>query len=365
MEETDRKVSCENLVNALAALPKRTPFNYIHGATHTLVAIDDVETPYGPITIRRWDPDKGETSNSAKVSTISKEMMFRFANAITEGLPVNVDRVFGASYNTRSALESLICHTPQFYYCYPGRIENKNGVTKIVKGHKHIIWFPDEPHQKGVLVEKQLENMEINEIPSKNVIYNALEIPAHMRETTKAKQEEQRMHLMMQMAVFEIGKAFGFNTYIAKNDSGMKYRGKPLLDYENIIKDLTDVPTVAPFAGAAHAGRLIDCIWFGNKTIPAVMEVDNATGVTSGLTRMQNFKGHLPEYKGMRFIIIAPDELRDKVIFESNKPQFAELHTTFLPYSTVGEILGFCQEHRVKGITGDFIDTFLEEVCIK
>lgn len=365
MEE--KKLSCENLVDALSALPKSNTYTYINQATHTALRIENVEKPYGPITIRRWDPSKGETYAGATPQTISKEMLFRVANAVSEGMPINIDRVLGASYNTRSALESLICHIPQFYFCYPGRIENKNGVTKIKAGHKHIIWLPDEPHSPGELVEKKLEHLEINEIPTKNVVYNALELPAHCAPNSVAGLDSQtaRMHLLMQMALYEIGKCLGFSTFIAQNDSGMKYKGKPLMEHPQIVRDLIDQPTVAPFDGAANAGKLIDAIWFSKKAIPAVFEVEHSTGVTSGLTRMLGFKDHLPPYKDMRFVIVADDDLREKVSQEINKPQFRDLHACYLPYSSVNELLSLCQSRKLKGITDSFIDTFLEDVIIE
>lgn len=364
MEE--KKLSCENLVDAIAALPKSSTYNYINKATHTALKIDNVEKPYGPITIRRWDPSKGETLAGASSQTISKEMLFRVANAVTEGMPINIDRVLGASYNTRSALETLICHVPQFYYCYPGRIENKNGVMKIKAGHKHIIWLPSEPHTVGELVEKKLEHLEINEIPTKNVVYNALELPAHVVPDSVAGLDPQtaRMHLLMQMAIYEIGKSLGFSTYIAQNDSGTKYKGAPLIEHPKIVKDLADQPTVASFDGAVNAGKLIDAIWFSKRAIPAVFEVEHSTGVTSGLTRMLGFRDHLPPYSDMRFIIVADDDLREKVIQEINKPQFADLHAYYLPYSAVNELLSLCQSRKLKGITDGFIDTFLDDVIV-
>lgn len=358
----EKKFSCENLVDALAALCKADTYNYINKSTHTVLQIVDVEKPYGPIVIKRWDPSKGETMAGASTQTISKEMLFRVANAISEGMPINVDRVLGASYNTRSALETLICHVPQFYYCYPGRIENKNGVTKIKAGHKHIIWLPDEPHNPGILVEKKLEHLEINEIPAKNVVYNALELPAHTSRRGKIETETDRMHSIMQMAVYEIGRSLGFSTYIAKNDAGIKYKGKALSEHPQIVKDLADQPTVAPFDGAVTAGKLIDAMWFSKKGIPAVFEIEHSTGVTSGLTRMLGFKDHLPAYKDMRFVIVADDDLRDKVTQEINKPQFAELRASYLPYSAVNELLSLCQSRRLRGITEFFIDTYLDEV---
>ena len=361
------KFSCENLVDGLAALSKTSTYNYINDATHTVIRIEEVEKPYGPVTIRRWNPSKGETFANAHKQTISKEMLFRISNAVTEGMPINVDRVFGASYNTRSALESLICHLPQFYYCYPGRIENKNGVTKIKKGHKHIFWCPDKPHKAGELTEIKLEHMEVTEIPTKNVIYNALELPANTIATTggsvkKLDGETQRMHILMQMALYEIGKSLGFHTYIAQNDSGVKYKGKPLYDNPMIVRDLADQTIVSAFNGAVSAGKLIDAIWFGKRSIPAVFEVEHSTGVTSGLTRMKGFMECLPSYNNMRFVIVADDDLRDKVTKEINKPQFADMHAYYLPYSAVNELLGLCQSRKVQGITDSFIMTFLEDV---
>ena len=55
--------------------------------------------------------------------------------------------------------------------------------------------------------------------------------------------------------------------------------------------------------------------------MPAVMEVEHSTGVTSGLSRMKNFKDKFPPFP-TRYVIVAPDEDRDKVVKEANKPQF-------------------------------------------
>lgn len=353
--------STEMLVNSLKALPKGQPFGYIHSATQTLVSIVSIEGPCGPILIKRWNPAKGETPNSAEIQSISTQMLSRVANAITEGTPINIDRLLGASYNTRSALESLLCHTPQFYYCFPGRIEITNGKTKIKAGHKHVIWLPSEPHEAGILSKKEVKNLEINEIPSKNVVYNALELPTTTIQSGKVDSVESRIHLHMQMALYEIGCSLSLNTYIAKNDQGAKYKGKMLTDHDNIITNLNNVPLVSVMDGAAKAGSLIDTIWFGAKNVPAVFEVENSTGVTSGLNRMLNFKKHMPPLSDMRFIIVAPDDLRDKVAREVNKPEFMELHALYLSYSSVSELLGLCQERNLKGVNDAFIETFCED----
>ena len=358
----DTSLTTEQLVAALKLLPKGTFYSYVHNATKTLVSIVDIESNVGPITIKRYNPSAGEKPSDAEEQSISTQMLARVANAITEGTPINIDRLLGASYNTRSALETLLCHTPLFYYCFPGRIELTNGKTKIKSGHKHIVYLPNDPHALGVLTEKEIKNMEINEIPSKNVIYNALELPAHEIATGKVDTTEDRIHLNMQMAIYEIGCSLGVKTFIAKNDQGAKYKGKLLSEHDNIITDLAKIPVVGAFDGAARSGSMIDAIWLDSKSIPAMFEVENSTGVTSGLTRMSNFKKTLPPLADMRFIIIAPDDLSDKVSREVNKPEFADLHALYLPYSAVSELLGLCQERTLKGVSTAFIETFCEDL---
>ena len=358
-------ITTEYMVNLISGLSKKQPYAYINESTHTVVAIESIDGKRGPITIKRWDPTKQETYQSAESASISAQMLSRVANAIVEGMPINIDRLLGASYNTRSALETLLCHTPPFYYCFPGRIDFSSGKAKIKHGHKHIIYIPNNPHNIGELTNIELENLAINEIPGKNVVYNTLELPASALKSGNVDTAEVRIHLQMQMAIYEIGRSLGLSTFIAQNDQGAIYKGKVLSEHEGIITDLKAIPVVGPFDGAANAGKLIDAIWFGSKNIPAVFEVENSTGVTSGLARMQNFKKFLPPYQDMRFVIIAPDNLREKVIREINKADYSELKAFYMPYSAVSEFLGLCQERKLKGVNEAFLETFLENVFIQ
>jgi len=61
-------------------------------------------------------------------------MIWRMANAIKPDFPVNVDRVYAGSYNTRSVLETLMAHSPEFFWCTPGRIELENSTQEIKGG---------------------------------------------------------------------------------------------------------------------------------------------------------------------------------------------------------------------------------------
>lgn len=110
------KITAYNLVRAISQLSRNVNYNYINPRTAGLIHIENVLLPAGPIQIRRWNPTKGETYTDARVESISSEMIWRVANAINVGDPINLDRILGGSYNTRSVLETLIALTPEFYF---------------------------------------------------------------------------------------------------------------------------------------------------------------------------------------------------------------------------------------------------------
>ncbi|MGJ1442667.1 hypothetical protein ACR788_15435 [Sphingobacterium siyangense] len=171
-----KKLSASNLVSFINQLDKTKVYNYINPKTKGLIKIEGVDLPEGPIRIKRWDPSKRQIESLQKIESISSEMIWRVANAFNENQPINMDRILGASYNTRSVLETLLAHTPQFYFCYPGRIENKGGLTKIKHGHKHLIWIPENPHSPGIL-QKINTDIVISEMPTIDAFYDSLVLP--------------------------------------------------------------------------------------------------------------------------------------------------------------------------------------------
>lgn len=308
---------------------------------------------------KRYNPAKGETAAAAKEETMSPQMIWRVANAFVPGQPTNLDRVLGASYNSRSVLESLLAHAPQFYFCYPGRIENINSSTEIKHGHKHLIWLPDDPHENGVTKETETEIV-ISEIPSTEVVYEALSVPSAGR--TAMDIDLQRRHAQIQLALIMIGAQLGYKSWVAQNDKGIVYKGKKIAELPEVIKSLSDLKLFSGFADAVKAAHLIDCLWFeGDRQMPAVMEVEHTTGVTSGLTRMKGLQDALPPYP-TRYVIVAPDEDREKVVSEISREQFKSLNARFFPYSSVEELYGLCQRRKLGGITQDFLDSWMEKI---
>lgn len=357
------RITPENIVKAINNLPRNQWFDYIGEHSHGKVQIISSVLPEGPVVIKRYDVARNQTVSDAKEATISGNMLWRVANAIKPGVPVNIDRVLGASYNTRSALETLLAHTPEFYWCLPGRIELVDSTSQIKRGHKHLIWIPEKPHRNGI-AEKYETDLTISEIPTSSAIYEAITLPDSPVETNMDI-ETRRRHLQIQIALVIIGRHFGFNTWIARNDQGLTYGNRKVGELEGVINQLESEKILQAYPDAINAALLIDAIWFKeDRFIPAVIEVEHSTGVTSGLSRMKNFQDRIPSFP-IRWVIVAPDEDRDKVYREANKPQFKTLDVKYMPYSAVDELYSLLQK---RNITPDMLnDTFLDsyiEHCI-
>lgn len=357
-----QKLTANNIVSFINQLDKKATYNYLNPRNKGVIQIVEVELPEGPIRIKRWDPSKGEFSSNKKIEPISTELIWRIANAFSINQPINFDRVLGASYNTRSVLEALLAHTQQFQFCYPGRLETTGGNPTVKKGHKHLMWTPDEPHKNGIIQETKTEIV-ISEVPNLEVFYDALVLPSESK-SNNIDINVQRRHAQIQIALYKIGLQLGFRTWVAQNDKGISYNNRKLGEFDGIIVSLNDEKLMSAYDDAIRAALMIDCIWFKNgKLMPAVMEVEHSTGVTSGLSRMKNFKDNFPPYP-TRYVIVAPDEDRDKVVREANKPQFKDLSTRFFPYSAVEELYALCQKRKLKGVTEEFLDCYMEPILM-
>ncbi|EPZ3252232.1 restriction endonuclease [Escherichia coli] len=355
------RVTAANLAQAIANLPRNTQFNYVNVRNSGRIIVTNVQLPEGPIEFKRFDPKKGETLHSSKSESISTQMLWRLANALQEDVPVNLDRIFGASYNTRAVLESLLAHTPEFYWCKLDRLEVMNTQKNIKKGHKHLIYRPNDPHENGVAIE-HTTNVIISEM-NLDVVHQSVDIETILP-TKGMTIEEKRRHAQIQISLVKIGHYLGYRTWVAANDRGLQYNGKSIAQMDGVIDNLRNEQVLQSYDKAIKEARLIDCVWFRNgKLMPAVMEIEHSTGIKSGLVRMKQFYDYAPQLKNIRWTVVAPDEYRNKVIEFSNMPQFKELDTRFFPYSAVEELYSLCARRNPQGITDDFLDAFMEK-CV-
>jgi hypothetical protein len=355
-----QKLTASNLLNDINALDKSIIYDYPNPKTKTKIKIIAVEEPEGPIFIKRWNPFKLESESEAKQDSISAPALRRLASAIKSDAPINMDRVFGASYNIRSALEALLLHTPTFYLCYPGRIETQGDKAKIKAGHKHIICKPESPHALGIIKSIELSGSFVAEM-DRELVFDSLSVKSN---EANVDIEIERRHAQIQIMLVKIAESMGLKSWVAKNDHSITYGNKKLIEFESVLKSLDSQPAIMGYPKSPKAGELIDIIWFDKegKKIPAIIEIEHSTGVTSGLTRMKGFKDESPDLAHMTYIIAAPDEIRDQVMKKSSKPQFQSMNIKYLSYSAIEDFYFLCQR-QLKGIDNiKFFHTFLEDI---
>lgn len=349
----------QDLVREIGALNRNQDYRYINSKTHGFIRIINVIQPDGPIYFKRVDPRKGQTIAEKKTETISSGLLNRVAPAIKAAVPLNIDRLLGASYNNRSVFEALLAHTPYYYVCFPGRYDHHNGRRIVKKGHKHLIYLPNEPHQNGKTEIRKISCV-ISEHTS-IAVHESVELSPEAIIGTETQLENLRTHIRIQNALRIIGKSLDYRTYIAKDNQSVLINDKPLGTLEGVVTDLSDNTAISHNHSAVLAGRLLDCVWFGNGSLmPAIFEVEHTTGITSGLCRMMTFWEHVKGH-ATRWVIVAPDEDKKKALSEISKPQFRSLEARYMPYSHVDELLNLAQRSKLSGIKQEFIDLWMEQ----
>jgi type II restriction enzyme len=351
------KLTAENLVSEIGLLSKGVGHGYVLSRNKGRIEVVRIDGPEGPIVFKRYSPAKGKTSKTAKEGTISVEMIWRVANALSSGQPVNLDRILGGSYNTRSVLEALLAKTPEFYMCYPKRVQQSGDTVEIEKGHKHLWWQPDLPHKLGKVEWLETEKV-VSEVPVNDATYEAIVIP---NDPLKAAPSDiDRRHAQIQIALIAIGHALGFANSVAVEDLHITYQGKKLLELESVVKDLTSLPQISSYPLAIKKLKHVDIVWFKNgKLMPAAIEVEHSTGIKSGLDRLKGLKDELPAY-AIRYVIVADDSERKRVVEFSNEQRFKDLKVRFFSYSAVEELYSLCMRRTLRGVTEEFIDSFME-----
>lgn len=267
---------------------------------------------------------------------------------------------------TTRAQHSKHCwRTHLFYWCKPGRIELVDSSSTIQAGHKHLVYLPSNLHPNGVLGYQEVDQV-ISEIPGTSAIYEAVSFSESPIVPLELDFEIKRRHLQIQIALVKIGEQLGFRTWIARNDQGFKYGDISVGELPGVVNSLDGERLISSFDQAVNAAMHIDCIWFRNgRFMPAVMEVEHSTGITSGLTRMLGLYQLIPPMSNTRWVIVAPDEDREKLMKEACRQQFRQLNTHYFPYSAVDELYALCQRRKLnnRAVNEEFLDCYMES-CI-
>ena len=171
---------------------------------------------------------------------------------------------------------------------------------------------------------------------------------------------EKASHEEMQWLLLKVGSDLGLDVYVARNDRNKEYKGAHFSSIPNLRADLP-----RQFDEATNRTiELIDVLWLQKDAIIAAFEVEHTTEVYSGLLRMSDLVSMQPNIK-INLYIVAPDDRRDRVIAQVNRPTFARLTPPlprickFIPYSRLKreiEQVGY----RLSFMKPQFIDSIAE-----
>jgi hypothetical protein len=351
-----KQLTVQNLVDQIALLKVGQVYKYVSG--RSTLRIIDIVKPEGPIQFENVEAD----GSSGRSGSISKEQLARMAYycSTRPNYPLHVDRIFSAGGNTRSAFETLLAYTPHFFICYPKRVDIYTG--EVLTNLKHFMWCPDKEHPIGEWHKTEYEEV-VGEALDLGVEFGRITITEANLGTEFDSIEAKTTHTQMQVALIEIGNALNFHTWVARNDRSIQVRDSTLGNLEGVIQSLDDVGIFFRREMKEKAA-LIDCIWFAEdgSRIPAVIEIEHSTGVTSGLTRMSKLRETLGDITPT-YTVVAPDQLRNKVVKEANDRLFRELKVRFMPYSTVRELYGLVRRYSLTDIVNyRFVHAFMEQI---
>lgn len=180
---------------------------------------------------------------------------------------------------------------------------------------------PPRDGDDAALARWQKDLAEVRELSSRDAKQQALA------------REGDLTHTEVQMWLRDLGRALGFNVWIASNDRSRVAGAGLLAD-----GCLTDLPSALAHSPASDTIRLIDVLWIAPDTgrVAAAFEVEHTTSIYSGIVRMLDLALGLPEHAADCYFLVAPDEREIDVREQFARPAFSRvgnLHLSYLPYS--------------------------------
>ena len=156
---------------------------------------------------------------------------------------------------------------------------------------------------------------------------------------TLADEKEASEHTQAQHTLIRIGRALGYDVFVARNDRSRVCHG-------DAFSALT-IPTLPPLNlpdDVRQTVELIDVIWFGKASseLACAFEVEQSTSIYSGILRMKDLALSLPQ-PGGHFYLVAPESREKEVVAQMTRPALLSEAKTFqLGYLPAGELKAQC-----------------------
>jgi type II restriction enzyme len=148
-----------------------------------------------------------------------------------------------------------------------------------------------------------------------------------------SEQREESEHTRMQHHLITIGRALGYDVFVARNDRHRTCAGEAFS-----MLTVPQLPRQAWSQEIFDTVSLIDVIWLerGTGAIVCAFEVEKSTSIYSGILRMEDLARSIPECT-CRFYLVAPDRREPDVLAQLSRPAFrddlADIAMAFIPFS--------------------------------
>jgi predicted RNA-binding protein len=173
---------------------------------------------------------------------------------------------------------------------------------------------------------------------------------------------EASAHTEVQWLLLQLGSDMGLDVWVARNDRNRSFNGHRFSDIRSVKSSLP-----LQFDEATNRTiELIDVLWLRSHSIVAAFEIESTTSIYSGLLRMSDLIAMQPNLN-IPLYLVAPDERREKVITEVNRPTFSRLSPPmsemcrYISFSTLRERLAAVKP-VAKYLKPEFLDE-LSESC--
>lgn len=162
----------------------------------------------------------------------------------------------------------------------------------------------------------------------------------------------------MQWLLLRLGNDMGLDVWVARNDRGRSFDGNKFSDLARLKNDLP-----LQFDEATNRTiELIDVLWLKGNAIVAAFEIESTTSIYSGLLRLSDLISMQPNLN-IPLYLVAPDDRREKVLSEINRPTFSRLSP---PLNEVCRFISFSSLRssiaRVASVLRHLKPEFLEDI---
>lgn len=183
-------------------------------------------------------------------------------------------------------------------------------------------------------------------------------VPDETEEVPAPSDHGPTLHTEIQYLLLKLGEQMGFDVWVARNDQNREVDGRKFSDHFRLKESLPlqfDEATTRTI-------EYIDVLWLQKNAIIAAFEVESTTSIYSGLLRMSDLVSMQPNLS-IPLYLVAPDDRRNKVFEEVNRPTFSRLAP---PLVDVCRYIAFETLKKRLASAGDFIKylkpEFLEEL---